>query len=221
MQKAQNIYWHSHELTREIREASNGHKGVTIWLTGLSASGKSTIASVFEIRLFDLGCHTMVLDGDNVRHGLNKNLGFSKEDREENIRRIAELSKLFTSVGIINIAAFISPYKADRDMARSIQKPGDFIEVYLQCPLDVCEGRDPKGLYAKARAGLVKGFTGIDDPYEPPDSPELALDTAGKTVDQCVDELLACLVKKSIIRDYKGPGGTEGKAGLKGCLREG
>jgi len=153
-----------------------------------------------EKRLFERGCRTIVLDGDNVRHGLNKNLGFSKEDREENIRRISELAKLFTTSGIINIAAFISPYRADRDRARSLQGEGDFIEVFLRCPLEVCEGRDPKGLYRKARAGLVKGFTGIDDPYEEPMSPELVLDTENNDAEECVDRVIGYLETKGIIK---------------------
>ncbi|HLB25802.1 MAG TPA: adenylyl-sulfate kinase, partial [Nitrospirota bacterium] len=203
MQKAQNIFWHHGEITREDRERADGHKGVTIWLTGLSASGKSTVASLLEKRLFFMGCHTIVLDGDNIRHGLNKNLGFSKEDREENIRRIAELAKLFTSKGIINITAFISPYRADRDSARAIQQEGDFIEVYVRCPIDICEKRDPKGLYGKARAGLVKGFTGIDDPYEEPERPELVLDTDAKDPDECVDEILSLLVSRGVLPEEK------------------
>lgn len=202
-----NIRWHYSTIGRDDRERKNGHKGVTIWLTGLSASGKSTVACRLEERLFRMGCHAIVLDGDNVRHGLNKNLGFSKEDREENIRRIAELAKLFTSVGIINITAFISPYRADRDGARALQPVGDFVEVYVRCPLEVCEGRDPKGLYKKARAGLISEFTGVSHPYEPPESPEVVLDTDAMTPDECVDGLLGYLHKNGYVslpetRDY-------------------
>jgi adenylylsulfate kinase len=203
MGKNENVFWHQADITREDRERVNGHKGATIWLTGLSASGKSTIAVLLEKKLFERGCHTIVLDGDNIRHGLNKNLGFCKEDREENIRRIAELAKLFTSKGIINITAFISPYRSDRARARSIQKDGDFLEVFVDCPIGVCEKRDPKGLYKKARAGEVKGFTGVGDPYEKPEVPELVLETGNLTPHQCVDKIIACLVEKHIIRAPK------------------
>ncbi len=199
MEERHRVFWHQTDITREDRERVNGHKGVTIWLTGLSASGKSTVAMMLEKKLFERGCHTIVLDGDNIRHGLNKNLGFGKADREENIRRIAELAKLFTSKGIINIAAFISPYRADRKMARSIQKEGDFLEVYIKCPIDVCEERDPKGLYRMARAGEVKGFTGIDDPYEAPEAPELVLETDKFVPPQCVDKVIGFLAHRKII----------------------
>ncbi len=199
MDRPHNVFWHQADITREDRERANGHKGVTIWLTGLSASGKSTIAVMLEKKLFERGCHTIVLDGDNIRHGLNKNLGFGKEDREENIRRIAELAKLFTSKGIINIAAFISPYRADRDMARSIQKEGDFLEVFIKCPIGVCEERDPKGLYKKARAGEIKGYTGVDDPYEEPRAPELVLETDKLTPPECVDKVIKFLAQRKII----------------------
>ncbi len=199
MDEQHKVFWHQADITREDRERVNGHKGVTIWLTGLSASGKSTIAVMLEKKLFERGCHTIVLDGDNIRHGLNKNLGFGKADREENIRRIAELAKLFTSKGIINIAAFISPYRADREMARSIQKEGDFLEVFIKCPIGVCEERDPKGLYRMARAGEVRGFTGIDDPYEEPEEPELVLETDKFTPPECVDRVIGFLAQKKII----------------------
>ena len=153
-------------------------KGCLIWFTGLSGSGKSTVAYTLEHALVQRGHLAYVLDGDNIRHGLNKNLGFSAEDREENIRRIGEVGKLFVDTGVITLTAFISPYKADRDANRALLKPGEFIEVFMDAPLDVCEQRDPKGLYKKARAGEIKGFTGIDDPYEPPENPELVIDTA-------------------------------------------
>jgi adenylylsulfate kinase len=197
MQKATNIFWHSGEITRKDRERANGHKGVTLWLTGLSASGKSTVARKLEEKLFEMGCQVMVLDGDNVRHGLNKNLGFSREDREENIRRVAELAKLLTSNGIINITAFISPYRADRARAREIQAEGDFLEVFVDCPLEACEARDPKGLYAKARTGEIKNFTGISAPYEPPLQPELELHTDQLSVAESVAAILAKLEELS------------------------
>ncbi|HEY3346628.1 MAG TPA: adenylyl-sulfate kinase [Nitrospirota bacterium] len=201
MQKATNIHWHSGEITRQDRERVNGHKGVTLWLTGLSASGKSTVARKLEEKLFEMGCQVVVLDGDNVRHGLNKNLGFSREDREENIRRVAELAKLLTSNGIINITAFISPYRADRARAREIQAEGDFLEVFVDCPLEACEARDPKGLYAKARRGEIKVFTGIDDPYEEPENPELVLDTRADDVDGSANALVEFLAAKVIIKN--------------------
>lgn len=194
-----NIWWHNSTITRKDRERLNGHKGVTIWLTGLSGSGKSTIAQKLEERLFEMGVHTFILDGDNVRFGLNKDLGFSRKDRDENIRRIGEVAKLFTNAGIINIIAFISPYISDRERAREIQPKGDFIEVYVKCPLYICETRDPKGLYKKARAGEIKNFTGINDPYEEPINPELVIDTANLNVENAVNQILDYLVEKNII----------------------
>ena len=203
MENPRNIKWHHSTVTREQREIQNGHKGLTIWFTGLSASGKSTVANCLEEKLFKMGCHAMVLDGDNIRHGLNKNLGFSKEDREENIRRIGELAKLLTSKAIINIAAFISPFRADRAAARSLQAEGDFIEVFIKCPIDVCEKRDPKGLYVKARAGIIKDFTGISHPYEEPENPELVVDTCLNDAERCADEIISYLRSsgKLLMRD--------------------
>ena len=176
-QKATNITWHEGSVTREERQQRLNQKGVTVWMTGLSASGKSTIACILEQMLLHRGKHAYRLDGDNIRHGLNKNLGFSAEDRAENIRRIGEVAKLFTDAGVIAIASFISPYKKDRDAVRAGMKPGEFVEVYIHVSLAEAERRDPKGLYKKARAGELKGFTGIDDPYEPPDNPEIVVDT--------------------------------------------
>ncbi len=196
-----NIYWHKGKITREDRERIQGHKGCTIWLTGLSGSGKSTIAHKLEERLFELGIRSYVLDGDNIRFGLNKDLGFSREERKENIRRIAEVAKLFTDAGVINITAFISPYKEDRLGARNIQKEGDFIEVYVRCPLNICEERDPKGLYKKARAGELKEFTGVDDPYEEPENPEIVLFTETETQEECVSRIIAYLREKDYIGD--------------------
>jgi adenylylsulfate kinase len=175
--KSSNIVWHSGTVTRADRETLAGHKGCTIWMTGLSGSGKSTLAVALEKVLLDRGIRSFVLDGDNVRHGLNKDLGFSPADRNENIRRIGEVAKLFTEAGLINVTAFISPYRADRDQVRKIMAAGDFIEVFVSCPVAVCEQRDPKGLYKKARAGQIPEFTGISAPYEEPDKPELTIHT--------------------------------------------
>ena len=189
-QKATNITWHEHQVTKSERCQLNGHRGAVLWFTGLSASGKSTVANTVDHKLHALGKHTFVLDGDNVRHGLNKNLGFSAEDRAENIRRIGEVAKLFCDAGMIALTAFISPYRADRDNARSLLENGEFVEVYVQASLETCEARDPKGLYKKARAGEIKGFTGIDDPYEAPSNPELVLDADNKSIDELADEVI-------------------------------
>src|SRR3982750_414728 len=180
-QKATNLTWHEGSVTRDEREKLLGQKGVAVWMTGLSASGKSTIAVILEQMLLHQKKHAYRLDGDNIRMGLNKNLGFSAEDRAENIRRIGEVAKLFGDAGVIAITSFISPYKRDRDAVRASMKPGEFIEVYLNVSLAAAEKRDPKGLYKKARAALASGkgmgFTGIDDPYEAPDKPEMVIDT--------------------------------------------
>ncbi len=176
--KATNITWHEGHVSREEREELLDQRGALIWFTGLSGSGKSTIAYTLEHALVQRGHLAYVLDGDNIRHGLNKNLGFSAEDREENIRRIGEVGKLFVDAGIVTATAFISPYLADRQIARETVGEGSFFEVFCDTPLDVCEERDPKGLYKKARAGELKGFTGIDDPYEAPVNPELVIDTS-------------------------------------------
>jgi adenylylsulfate kinase len=175
--KATNITWHEGHVGRSEREAILNQKGTLIWLTGLSGSGKSTIAYTVEHALVQRGHLAYVLDGDNIRHGLNKNLGFSEEDRMENIRRIGEVGKLFVDTGVITLTSFISPYRRDRDANRALLAPGEFIEIYVEAPIDVCEQRDPKGLYKKARAGQLKGFTGIDDPYEEPLKPELVIHT--------------------------------------------
>ncbi len=181
---ATNITWHDHQISRGEREKQNGHRGAVLWFTGLSASGKSTLANAVAGALFERGCQTYVLDGDNIRHGLNGDLGFSPEDREENIRRIGELGTLFADAGMIVLTAFISPYRADRRKARDIA--GDaFIEVYVKCDLGVCEQRDPKGLYKKARAGEIPQFTGISAPYEEPEKPELVIDTSHGTPEEC------------------------------------
>jgi adenylylsulfate kinase len=200
-QKATNITWHEGDVTREERQANLGQKGVTVWMTGLSASGKSTIAVALEKVLLARGIHTYRLDGDNIRHGLNKDLGFSAEDRAENIRRIGEVAKLFGDASMITLASFISPYRRDRDRARKLHEDAKlpFLEVYVDCPIDEAEKRDPKGLYKKARAGEVKGFTGIDDPYEPPERAELVLRTDRLTVAQSVAELLALLERHGFL----------------------
>jgi adenylylsulfate kinase len=199
-QKATNIVWHQGAITREDRQQLNGHRGCTVWLTGLSGSGKSTIAVELEKRLLERGVRTYILDGDNVRHGLNKNLGFSPEDRTENIRRIGEVAKLFSDAGLVALTAFISPYRADRDQVRAIMQPGDFIEVFVDCPVEVCEQRDVKGLYKKARAGEIKEFTGISAPYEAPSKPEMVLETSGQSVEKSALQILAYLERQGIIR---------------------
>jgi adenylylsulfate kinase len=191
--KATNIVWHAHTVTREEREQKFGHRGCTIWMTGLSGSGKSTLANALDAELVKRGIRSYVLDGDNVRHGLNKDLGFSPEDRTENIRRIGEVAKLFTDAGIINSTAFISPYREDRDRARASQKDGDFLEVYVQASVEACEGRDTKGLYAKARAGQIKEFTGISAPYEEPAKPEVTVNTETQSVEESLAVILEYL----------------------------
>lgn len=198
-QKATNITWHEHHVSREERASLKGHKGACLWYTGLSGSGKSTIANAVDTKLFERGIHTYVLDGDNIRHGLNKNLGFSAEDRSENIRRIGEVARLMADAGLITSTAFISPYRADRDNVRELMDDGDYIEIYVQASLATCESRDPKGLYKKARAGEIKGFTGIDDPYEEPEKAEIVLDSDSKGIEALADEVIAYLKDRGII----------------------
>jgi len=193
-----NITWQHADITREDRERLNGHKSAVLWFTGLSGSGKSTLALSVEKALFEMGCRTYVLDGDNIRHGLNKNLGFSPEDREENIRRIGEVANLFAQAGVIALTAFISPYRADRDKARAVAG-GSFIEIYLKCDLEVCEQRDVRGLYKKARTGEIKEFTGISAPYEEPLNPELILNTAKETVEESTKKVVALLPERGIL----------------------
>jgi len=200
IQKATNITWHDGEVKKEDRERLLGQKGTVIWFTGLSGSGKSTLAHAVEDKLFERGHLTTVLDGDNIRHGLNKNLGFSPQDREENIRRIGEVAKLFADTGVIAMTAFISPYRADRDKARSLLNKGEFVEVFVQVPLDVAEDRDPKGLYKKARAGEIKEFTGISAPYEEPLSPELVIDTSKLNLQQSADKVISYLEEQGIVK---------------------
>lgn len=199
-QKATNIKWHHGKITKEDRIKLMRQKGVTIWLTGFSGSGKSTIAVELEHALIENSHQAYILDGDNIRHGLNKNLGFSPEDRSENIRRISEVAKLFTDANIITITAFISPYRQDRENARKLMRDGEFIEVYIKCPLDVCEQRDTKGLYKKARAGEVKEFTGISAPYEEPMNPEIIIDTSMMSVEQSTKNILKYLENNGYIK---------------------
>ena len=198
-QKATNVTWHEGSVSRQEREKLLGQKGVTVWMTGLSASGKSTIAVILEQMLLHRKKHAYRLDGDNIRMGLNKNLGFSAEDRAENIRRIGEVAKLFTDAGVIAITSFISPYKKDRDAVRAQNKPGEFIEVYVNVSLAAAEQRDPKGLYKKARAGQIKGFTGIDDPYEAPDKAEIVIDTEQLKPDQAAERILKYLEERGYL----------------------
>ena len=201
-QIATNITWHEGDLSRAERWEALRCTGATLWFTGLSASGKSTIASALEQALVNDGVSSYRLDGDNIRHGLNKNLGFSAEDRAENIRRIGEVAKLFADSGCVALTSFISPYRADRDLCRALHNEAKlrFFEVFVDTPIELCEQRDPKGLYKKARAGQIKGFTGIDDPYEAPTSPELTLKTATMSVDECVRACLDLLVRETILK---------------------
>ncbi|MBL9124675.1 MAG: adenylyl-sulfate kinase [Planctomycetaceae bacterium] len=212
MSEQVHVVWHDHQVSREDHEKLNGHKGCVVWFTGLSACGKSTVANLVDHKLHAAGKHSFVLDGDNVRMGLNAapgllkerhgeefakrfGLGFSAQDREENIRRIGAVANLFAQAGLITLTAFISPYRRDRDHVRAAMKDGDFVEIFVDAPLEVCEARDPKGLYKKARAGELKGFTGIDDPYEAPTKPELVLDAGQKDAETLADEVIAYLKK--------------------------
>lgn len=194
--KLRHVYWHKPVVMRGQREKQNGHKSKILWFTGLSGAGKSTIAHAVEERLYQLGCRTFVFDGDNVRHGLCRDLGFSAVDRTENIRRIGEMAKLFLEAGVIAMTAFISPFRSDRTRVRALCAPGDFIEIYCECALEVCEQRDVKGLYQLARSGAVKEFTGISSPYEPPDEPELILRTDQHSIEQCVEQVLTLLISE-------------------------
>lgn len=194
-----NIVWHNHKVTRAERAENKHQRPCLLWFTGLSGSGKSTIANALDVALHQRGYHTFLLDGDNVRHGLNKDLGFSDEDRVENIRRIGEVSKLFTDAGLIVLSAFISPFTSDRRMVRNLFPAVEFVEVFMDTPLATCEERDPKGLYEKARAGKIKHFTGIDSPYEAPERPEVRLDTSSMSVDDCVDHLIDYLLQRELI----------------------
>ena len=199
-----NTVWHHATVTRTRRERQNGHKAVILWFTGLSGAGKSTLAHALEERLHQQNCRTFVFDGDNVRHGLCADLGFSDEDRQENIRRIGEMAKLFIEAGVIALTAFISPFKADRKKVRDLVPDGDFIEIYCQCPLEICEERDVKGLYKRARAGEIKEFTGISSPYEEPENPELVVNTGEHSLDDCVDQVIAFLEHRGDLPRLRG-----------------
>jgi len=199
MSKSTNITWHHASLTKESRRKLNNHQSFVLWFTGLSGSGKSTVANAVAAKLYELEVRNYVLDGDNVRHGLNKDLGFSDEDRTENIRRIGEVSKLFVDSGQVVLTAFISPFQADRQLVRDLLEDQEFIEVYVKCPLEECEVRDPKGLYEKARKGLIPEFTGISSPYEEPEQPELVVETNKFSVEECVDQVIDYLNENQLI----------------------
>lgn len=193
------IAWHLHHITKDERAKRNQQRPCVLWFTGLSGSGKSTIASAVEQKLFELGHHTYLLEGDNVRHGLNKDLGFSDNDRVENIRRIGELAKLMTDAGLLVLTAFISPFKVDRTMVRDLVQTHEFIESYLDTPLEECEHRDPKGLYKKARKGEIKNFTGIDSDYEVPEQAEITIDSVKLSIEECADQIISYLKDNRII----------------------
>ena len=197
--KSPNVIYHQASVTRGRRNQSNNHQSVVLWFTGLSGSGKSTLAHVLEEKLFKKGCKTFVLDGDNVRHGLNSNLDFSDNDRKENIRRIGEVAKLMLESGLIVMTAFISPFREDRAAVRNLISNNDFIEIYCKASLKTCEERDVKGLYKRARAGEIKNYTGIDSPYEAPENPELIIDTDKETLDESVSKIYSFLERKAII----------------------
>lgn len=199
MSKSTNVVWHHGAITREYRHQLNKHRSIVLWFTGLSGAGKSTIAHAVEERLYAAGCRTFVLDGDNVRHGLCGDLGFSPEDRVENIRRVGEVAKLFVEAGVIVLTAFISPFRSDRARVRNILQHGDFFEIYCDAPIEVCEQRDVKGLYKKARAGLVGDFTGISSPYEAPVNPELTLMTGATELNQCADKVMQLLQRRGVL----------------------
>ena len=203
MNKSSNTVWHTASVTRQRREQLNGHKSVILWFTGLSGSGKSTLAHALEEDLYQKSCRTVVLDGDNVRHGLCSDLGFSDEDRKENIRRIAELSKLMIESGAIALTAFISPFKSDRQDARDLVDKGDLIEIFCECPLHVCEKRDVKGLYRRARKGEIKEFTGISSPYEEPSDADIRINTSELSIEESIDRILTVLKERGIIRDER------------------
>ncbi len=202
-QKASNLTWHETTVTKQDREKLLNQKGCVVWFTGLSGSGKSTLANAVAHQLHERNHHTYVLDGDNVRHGLNKNLGFSPEDREENIRRVGEVAKLFVDAGTIVMTAFISPYREDRDQARELIEENRFVEVFVECPLNICEERDPKGLYKKARTGEIKEFTGISAPYEEPDRPEVVVNTAELSVIESANLVNVFLEKAGLVPTVK------------------
>jgi len=193
------VVWHDHKVTKASRRRLNGHSSCVLWFTGLPSSGKSTIAGEVEYELHRRGVRTYLLDGDNIRHGLNSDLGFSPEDREENIRRIGEVAKLFVDSGTVVLVAFISPYRKDRERARNLVEEGEFVEIYVKCPVEVCEKRDPKGMYRKAREGKVQEFTGVSAPYEEPLNPEIVLETDKLSIEECVEKVIRYLEGRGII----------------------
>lgn len=197
--KTENVVWHHATVTRERRQQMNGHQSFVLWFTGLSGSGKSTLAHAVEERLHQMQCRTFVFDGDNVRHGLCSDLGFGEEDRKENIRRIGEMTRLFVEAGVVAMTAFISPFREERQRVRSLFAPGEFIEVYCDCSLEVCEERDVKGLYAKARAGEIPNYTGISSPYEAPESPEIRVRTDQENLEQSIEHVFRYLREKKLI----------------------
>jgi len=196
-----NVIWHHATVTRQRRNTQNNHKSVVIWFTGLSGSGKSTLAHAVEEELYQIGCRTIVLDGDNIRHGLCSDLDFDNESRKENIRRIGEVAKLFIESGVITLTAFISPFKEERDKVRRLFANQDLIEIYVKCPVSVCETRDVKGMYKKAKANEIKNFTGVSSPYEAPESPDLIVDTDQETLDESVGKVLGVLINRGIINN--------------------
>jgi adenylylsulfate kinase len=199
MEKSTNVVWHEQSLTKKNRREQNGHNSFVVWFTGLSGSGKSTLANAVAGRLYNDKVRNYVLDGDNIRHGLNKDLGFSEADRTENIRRIGEVAKLFVDSGQVVLTAFISPFQADRKIVRDLLEEKEFIEVFVNCPIDTCEQRDPKGLYVKARQGLIKDFTGINSPYEEPENPELVIDTHSFSIEENVEQVIQYLKQNQLI----------------------
>jgi adenylylsulfate kinase len=201
MDKSSNVVWQQQAVDREQRQQMNGHKSFVLWFTGLSGAGKSTLANAVEAKLHEIGCRSFVFDGDNVRHGLCADLGFSEDDRKENIRRIGEMTKLFMEAGVIAMTAFISPFREDRQRVRALMPAGDFIEVYCRCSLEVCEGRDVKGLYAKARAGLIPNYTGISSPYEEPENAEIVVDTDTLSLDESAEMIVSYLIDQGYLSD--------------------
>jgi adenylylsulfate kinase len=200
-----NIIWHHATVTRERRNQQNGHRSVVLWFTGLSGSGKSTLAHAVEEELHQIGCRTIVLDGDNVRHGLCSDLAFTDNDRKENLRRIGEMSKLFIEAGVLTLTAFISPFHKDREKIRNLMPYGDFIEIFVECSIEVCERRDVKGLYRRAKSGEIANFTGISSPYEVPEDAELVIKTDDKTLEESVDEVMKMLYDKGIVTNENQP----------------
>lgn len=193
------VIWHQSKVNKQVRENSNGHKATVFWLTGLSGAGKTTLATLVEKKLFEIGVKTYLLDGDNLRHGLNRDLNFSLESRQENVRRVGEVAHLFLDAGIVTLVSIISPYRTHRQAVRQLFKEGEFFEIFISCPLDVCKQRDPKGLYQKALSGQIKGFTGIDDPYEEPEIPDLIINTSDELIEESAERLYHFVQKKIML----------------------